>query len=169
MNGLTNLYNMLENKWIIFDLDGTLADIEDRRKLSTKEDGKMDWDKFFDPENIKLDKPKTEVIMMLQALKAFGYQIAILSGRSKATKEETKNWLKKYDIDYNILKLRPTGNKWKWMPDQKLKLGWFNDLWVNDENKSEHEVVAVFDDRDKVVNMWREIGLTCMQVAPGNF
>ena len=55
------------------------------------------------------------------------------------------------------------------MPDQKLKLGWFNDLWVNDENKSEHEVVAVFDDRDKVVKMWREIGLTCMQVAPGNF
>ncbi|MGI9599529.1 MAG: polynucleotide kinase, partial [Candidatus Actinomarina sp.] len=87
---------MLKNKWIIFDLDGTLADIEDRRKLSTKEDGKMDWDKFFDPENIKLDKPKTDVIMMLQALKAFGYQIAILTGRSKATKEETKNWLTKY-------------------------------------------------------------------------
>jgi hypothetical protein len=31
------------------------------------------------------------------------------------------------------------------------------------------DVVAVFDDRDKVVNMWRENGLTCMQVAYGNF
>ena len=38
-------------KWIIFDLDGTLADIEDRRRLCTKENGKMDWNKFFDPEN----------------------------------------------------------------------------------------------------------------------
>ena len=36
-------------KWIIFDLDGTLADIEDRRQLCTKENGKMDWNKFFDP------------------------------------------------------------------------------------------------------------------------
>ena len=30
-------------------------------------------------------------------------------------------------------------------------------------------VECVFDDRQKVVDMWREIGLTCMQVAPGNF
>ena len=164
-----NLYNMLENKWIIFDLDGTLADIEDRRKKCTYVHGKMDWNCFFDPDNIKMDKPKTEVIMMAQALKAFGYKIAILSGRSKATKDETKDWLKQYEVPYDILKMRPTGNKWKWMPDDKLKLGWFNDLWVDDENKSEHEVVAVFDDRDKVVKMWREIGLTCMQVAPGNF
>jgi len=49
------------------------------------------------------------------------------------------------------------------MPDEKLKLQWLNEMdWKDD-------VVAVFDDRDKVVNMWREIGLTCMQVAPGNF
>jgi len=170
MQCITNLYNMLENKWIIFDLDGTLADIEDRRILAMNEyTNKMNWEVFFDSKNIHLDKPKTEVIMMAQALKAFGYKIAILSGRSKATKDETKDWLKQYEVPYDILKLRPTGNKWKWMPDQKLKLGWFNDLWVNDENKSEHEVVAVFDDRDKVVKMWREIGLTCMQVAPGDF
>ena len=37
---------------VIFDLDGTLALIDDRRKLSTKTNGKMDWDTFFDPDNI---------------------------------------------------------------------------------------------------------------------
>ena len=37
------------------------------------------------------------------------------------------------------------------------------------EDMDEAEVVGVFDDRQKVVDMWREIGLTCMQVAPGNF
>ena len=158
----------MNNKWIIFDLDGTLADIEDRRKLSTKT-GEMNWDEFFNPKNIKMDKPKTEVIMMLQALKAFGYNIAIFSGRSESTKEETKNWLKVHDIHYDILKMRPTGNRWKWMPDDKLKLHWFNETFVDPEDMDEAEVVTVFDDRDKVVNMWREIGLTCMQVAPGNF
>ena len=40
---------------------------------------------------------------------------------------------------------------------------------IDPEDMDEAVVVAVFDDRDKVVKMWREIGLTCMQVAPGNF
>jgi len=147
-------------KWIIFDLDGTLADIEDRRQLCTKENGKMDWNKFFDPENIKLDKPNMPVIMMAQALTAFGYKIAIFSGRSARTEDATKDWLHKQDVKFDILKMRPERN---FRPDEQLKLEWLNNMdWKNN-------VEAVFDDRDKVVNMWREIGLTCMQVAPGNF
>ena len=43
---------MLKDKWVIFDLDGTLADIEARRKLATKPTGKMDWDIFFAPQLI---------------------------------------------------------------------------------------------------------------------
>ena len=147
-------------KWIIFDLDGTLADIEDRRQLCTKENGKMDWNKFFDPENIKLDKPNMPVIMMAQALTAFGYKIAIFSGRSARTEDATKEWLHEQDIKFDILKMRPERN---FRPDEQLKLEWLNDMDWKDN------VEAVFDDRGKVVNMWREVGLTCMQVAPGNF
>ena len=147
-------------KWIIFDLDGTLADIEDRRQLCTKENGKMDWNKFFDPDNIKLDKPNIPVIMMAQALTAFGYKIAIFSGRSARTEDATKDWLHEQDIKFDILKMRPERN---FRPDEQLKLEWLNSMDWKDN------VEAVFDDRDKVVNMWREIGLTCMQVAPGNF
>ena len=32
---------------VIFDLDGTLALIDDRRKLATNVNGKMDWDTFL--------------------------------------------------------------------------------------------------------------------------
>jgi hypothetical protein len=156
-------------KWVIFDLDGTLANVETRRKLAKQPDGKMDWDIFFADRLIEHDEPNQPVIMMAQALKAFGYQIAILSGRSKSSKQVTMDWLEKHGVEYNVLKMRPTSHPWKFMPDNKLKLHWFNDLWANNEEKSEHEVVAVFDDRDKVVKMWREIGLTCMQVAPGDF
>jgi len=170
MSGLTNLYNMSkDNKWVIFDLDGTLADIEDRRKLSTKT-GEMNWDEFFNPKNIEMDKPNTPVIMMFQALKAFGYNIAIFSGRSASTKQATFDWLEKHGVgNWDRLKLRPEKHPFKFMPDDKLKLHWFNETFVDPEDMDEAEVVAVFDDRDKVVNMWREIGLTCMQVAPGNF
>jgi hypothetical protein len=30
-------------------------------------------------------------------------------------------------------------------------------------------VIAVFDDRNQVVRMWRDLGLTVFQVADGNF
>jgi len=156
-------------KWVIFDLDGTLANIEIRRKMATKSNGKVDWEIFFADRLIELDEPNQPVIDTCKALKAAGYNIAILSGRSKSSKQTTMDWLSKHGVEYNILKMRPTSHPWKFMPDEKLKLGWFNDLWADDENKSEHEVVCVFDDRDKVVKMWREIGLTCMQVAPGDF
>ena len=51
----------MDKKTVIFDLDGTLALIDKRRALATK-DGKMDWDVFFHRDNIKLDVPNTPVI-----------------------------------------------------------------------------------------------------------
>jgi len=156
---------MNKEKWVIFDLDGTLALIDERRKVSEKENGKLDWDKFFNPDNIKLDKPNMPVIMMAQALSAFGYKIAILSGRNDISKKETIEWLHKYDIPFNIVKLRPNKHPFKFMDDRKLKLMWFEEMFANEEA----EAAAVFDDRQKVVDMWREIGLTCMQVAPGEW
>lgn len=156
-----------KDMWVIFDLDGTLADIESRRKLSTKENGKIDWDKFFDPNNISLDKPFLKIITVATMFKNSGFNIAILSGRSKATKEATKEWLKKYNVPYHILKMRPTTDKWKYMSDNKLKQHWLDELWPLNERKD--KLFMVFDDRKKVVDMWRKNNLTCCQVAEGNF
>ena len=72
----------MDKKIVIFDLDGTLALIDKRRAISTKDNGKMDWDKFFDPKNIKLDVPNTPVIKMAQMLDSQGFNIVIFSGRS---------------------------------------------------------------------------------------
>jgi len=89
-----------------------------------------------------------------------------LSGRSNITQEVTEKWLSKYDIPYHLLKMRPTTAKWKYMPDDQLKKIWLDELFPGEKKE---EIICTFDDRDKVVNMWRENGLTCMQVAPGNF
>ena len=53
------------NKIVIFDLDGTLADITARRNLATKDDGRMNWSIFQDPKNIDLDVPNQKVVDML--------------------------------------------------------------------------------------------------------
>ena len=37
---------------IIFDLDGTLALIDERRALAAKANGKINWKTFFDPKNM---------------------------------------------------------------------------------------------------------------------
>ena len=156
----------LKKDVVIFDLDGTLALIDDRRALATKDNGKMDWDVFFDPTNISLDLPNHPVIQMAQTLHKQGLTIVIFSGRSKATKDATAKWLDDNKVPFNVMKMRPTGHPWAFMPDDKLKKHWLDDIFPG---KQKDRILCIFDDRTKVVNMWRDNNLTCFQVAPGDF
>ena len=156
-----------DKKIVIFDLDGTLALIDKRRALSQKMNGKMDWDIFFDPTNIDLDQPNTPVIKMAQMLKSQGFMIVIFSGRSKATKDATTQWLDRHDVPFDVIKMRPAdrsiGGHFHFMKDSDLKQHWLDDLQIKDD------IFAVFDDRNQVVDMWRSNGLQVFQVAEGDF
>ena len=101
---------------------------------------------------------------MAKLLKKAGPRIVIFSGSSKATKDATKDWLNDLDIPFDVLKMRPTGGGFKFMKDDVLKKKWLDDLFPNTD-----DITCVFDDRDKVVQMWRDNGITCFQVADGNF
>ena len=149
----------MEQKIVIFDLDGTLALIDERRALAAKPNGKIDWKKFFAPENINLDKPNYPVITAFNAFAEQGFKMVILSGRDAISRTETRQWLKSNGIHPDILWMRPQGS---FTPDDILKKAWLDELGA--EN-----VFCVFDDRDKVVQMWRNNGLTCFQVNYGNF
>ena len=50
-------------------------------------------------------------------------------------------------------------------PDEDLKRGWLAEM----EPPELARLTAVFDDRDKVVAMWRAAGVPCFQVAPVAF
>ena len=149
------------NKTVIFDLDGTLAIIDKRRALAAKPNGKINWGTFFAPENIKLDEPNFPVIESFKAMKAAGFIVGIFSGRDEISRQETMNWLAKHNIDPMFLRMRPNGS---FTPDDVLKKAWLDEIIANG-----NEVMCVFDYRDKVVKMWRENGIACFQVAPGNF
>ena len=149
------------NKVVIFDLDGTLALIDSRRELSIGDDDKMDWDTFFNPKMISLDDPNQKVIDMLNMIdNTDKYQIWILSGRSDVTKDATIDWLNNHGINYDNLIMRP--QKHLYMKDSDLKQMWLDDIGVDN-------VAMVFDDRNQVVDMWRQNGLTTFQVADGDF
>ena len=147
---------------VIFDLDGTLADITARKELATKPNGKLDWDVFFDPENIKLDVPNSPVVKLAQMLAEDGCTIIIFSGRSDKTKFTTRSWLSNNRIPFQKLIMRDSKIN-HFTPDYILKKDMLNKFAdIND-------VFLVVDDRNKVVKMWRDLGLTVFQVADGNF
>ena len=150
----------MDKKTVIFDLDGTLALIDKRRDLATKDNGKFDWDVFFNPDNINLDLPNQPVINMANMLHKQGFRIFILSGRSDVTHQATVDWLNDNDIWWDHLVMRPQNHLF--MPDNDLKQSWL-------DNIGKDNVAMVFDDRNQVVDMWRQNGLTCFQVADGNF
>ena len=162
---------------IIFDLDGTLANIDARRAKALSND-KMDWDVFFDPENIQLDEPNLPVIKMAQLFAEDGFKIVIFSGRNDRSFFTTKSWLVKHKVPFHKLVMRPDkfkedswpiakGNpatkEMKFMPDEILKKEML-DTFINID-----EVFLVVDDRQKVVDMWRDLGLNVFQVADGDF
>lgn len=141
---------------VIFDLDGTLALIEHRKHL-VEGRKKKKWREFFAA--CVADSVNHPVAEMARVLREAGYQIVIFSGRSDEVRQETEKWLAENGITYDLLLMRPEGD---FSPDDQLKLKWL-------ERLDKERVLCIFDDRDKVVRMWRRQGLTCFQVAPGDF
>ena len=154
---------MSKKKIVIFDLDGTIANIDKRRSLAKSwVNNKIDWDIFLDPNIIKdFDVPNMPVVRIADMFAKQDYTIYIMSGRSDATFQTTVDWLSDYGVPYDVLIMRP--KKYLYIKDSVLKQKWLDDLGIKDD------VFAVFDDRNQVVDMWRKNGLTCFQVADGDF
>jgi phosphoglycolate phosphatase-like HAD superfamily hydrolase len=151
----------MKPKIVIFDLDGTLALIDKRRTLADKGNGKVNWQVFFSPENIQLDEPNLPVIESFKAMQKAGFIVGIFSGRDDISKEETKHWLNQHGIEPAFFNMRKHNS---FTPDDVLKKQWLDELILQG-----HEILCVFDDRDKVVKMWRENGIPCFQVNYGDF
>ena len=147
---------------VIFDLDGTLADISARKKLAIKmPSGVMDWNIFLDPANIKLDVPNEPVVKMAQLFAEAGFNIFIFSGRADNTKHTTLAWLTRNRVPFHKLVMRDKVRHF--MPDNEFK------KQLLDEHADIDDVFLVVDDRQQVVDMWRKNGLITFQVANGNF
>jgi len=140
---------------VIFDLDGTLADVQHRRHFV--EGKNKNFNAFY--KACIDDKPNLPVIRAAQALHASGHTIWIFSGRSDLVIKETKIWLANHQIPYSKLLMRKNGD---YTPDDVLKWNWIKPDWKD-------RVLCIYDDRKKVVDMWRAKGITCFQVAEGDF
>lgn len=110
------------------------------------------------------DKPIWPVITTLNRLGTHIEfpDIWIWSGRMETVRQQTLNWLSSNDVCFDELKMRPADD---YTVDWMLKESWLNAMSPEDRAR----LVAVFDDRQQVVDMWRRNGIQCFQVAPGDF
>lgn len=146
---------------IIFDIDGTLADCSHRRHFV--EGKKKDWESFY--EHMDEDKPNANTLDYLCICKEYvGYTPLLVTGRPEKYRKTTRDWLHKHG-GYNFYSLclfmRPDDD---YTPDDELKKRIYLEMI-----EPYYKVKLVIDDRDKVVKMWRSLGLECWQVAEGNF
>lgn len=134
---------------IMYDLDGTVQLMFERSPY----DGMA---------SIK-DFPNASVIIVLQGLmKAYPDAVFIaMSGRQEEAYDVTFDALRDYGIEPDFLLMREDGDN---RSDDIIK-----DELYNTYVKPYFDVIAVFDDRNAVCNMWRDKGLHCFQVAPGDF
>lgn len=141
---------------LIVDLDGTLADI--RVRLRHLQGKKNDWGSFN--KSIETDKIHD---WCREIIKRFSHdhKIIIVSGRVDDLKQQTIEWLDKYEIPYDYIFMRK-GNDFR--KDNIIKREIFE---KNIKNK--FDILFVLDDRQQVVDMWRSEGLVVLQCAPGNF
>ncbi len=131
---------------VIVDIDGTLAHMTGRSP--------------YDFAKVGTDRLSENVARVANYLSE-DYVTILMSGRPDSCRDDTTEWLYRHGIMWDHLFMRRTHDN---RPDEIVKYELF-DRHV----RGNWNVLVVLDDRDKVVRMWRGIGLTCLQVAPGAF
>jgi predicted kinase len=129
---------------ILVDIDGTAAHMGDRR-------GPFDWLK------VGLDEPDKAVRAIVNAWFDTGRDVIFFSGRDGVSYGATADWLEANNFDYDYLYMREAGDM---RPDDLVKYEMFNEHIRHNFN-----IVAVIDDRAKVVRMWKRLGLKVFNVA----
>lgn len=143
---------------IIIDLDGTLCDVSHRTHFV--KESPPNWPAFFDA--CIDDTPNAAVAALYDMAIQTNYRIIYVSGRPETHRAETEEWLCRHELNnYAELLMRPAGD---YRQDAVVKRELFDQ-----HISGRYHILFTVDDRDQVVQMWRDLGLTCFQVAAGDF
>jgi hydroxymethylpyrimidine pyrophosphatase-like HAD family hydrolase len=141
---------MTKPKVVICDLDGTLSLFEKIDKTQPH---------YRNPYNASTCDNDLLNTVVADIIK--DRQVILVSGREHKYLEPTLKFLQKHNIQFIEIFMRQTADNRK---DSIVK----KEIYEK-HIKPNYEVHFVLDDRNQVVEMWRSLGLTCLQVADGNF
>jgi len=143
---------------ILFDLDGTIANI-DHRRVHLEKDA-PDWKSFND--ELHNDTPNEPIVELYKTLwETKRFEIIIVTGRMEDKRKITEEWLKSNNIPFERLVMRTNKD---FRPDHEIKKEILTKLKA--ENR---DILFTVDDRQQVVDMWRSNGITCLQCDEGAF
>ncbi|MAG28502.1 polynucleotide kinase [Candidatus Pacearchaeota archaeon] len=133
---------------IIVDVDGTVALMKGRRSP-------------FAWKEVMQDDPNLPIIDLVHILQDTGLKVLVTTGRDGVCLNDTEVWLSDHGVLYDAIFIRPERDS---RPDSIIK----KEIYDN-HIKDKYNIKYVLDDRNQVVEMWRELGLTVLQVADGDF
>jgi FMN phosphatase YigB (HAD superfamily) len=161
--------------YIIVDLDGTLCNSAHRDHLAVAKE----WDQFHSL--LTEDEPHKDVMKLVNVLNLglwphMDLEVVALTGRNEKYRKLTEQWLLKHNIATDHLLMRPDHD---WRSDHELKPKMLVDfitgldpdqVWSQEHiDAARAQVWFILEDRDKVVEAWRNLGFRCWQTQPGGY
>ena len=140
------------NQAVIFDLDGTLINIDGITHLFGE------WEEFADA--TMLCPPIENMIKFARLCQKFA-DLWVVTAKPIRLRERTVNWLSVNGIHPDLMLMRPSHN---FLSSPDLKLTLLDDYFGMAHWKQ--QVLFAVEDRDKMVDAWRRAGITCLQCAP---
>lgn len=154
---------MMKN-FIIFDIDGTLADISHRLPFIQGE--KKDWEGFYGA--MDKDQPIYEMVLLLRVLlfttlTDTEYEVVFVTGRPEKYRAKTMKWLS------NVAHIENLNERLFMRKDGDFRQDYVIKREIVEELRKQGSIRMAFEDRDQVVKMYRDLGIRCLQVAYGDF
>lgn len=146
--------------YIVFDIDGTLANIKHRLPYIKSE--KPDWDSFNESmDKDALNLPVAQIYYkMCDSRHNANHPSIFVTGRPQDYQHKTEQWLLRNKLVPNYLFMRPAGD---YRSDVEIKTE------IIDKYIKMAPILFVIDDRDKIVEMWRKLGYKCLQCQKGDY
>ncbi len=128
---------------VLSDMDGSLS-LFDRDKKSP-------YNRDF--ENDELNVALASILR--------GNNVILLSGRNEKFRKQTEEFLNKNNVEYLALFMRKDG-------DDRNDVIVKKEIFEN-EIRGKYNVKFIADDRNRLVSLWRSMGIPCFQVNDGDF
>lgn len=133
---------------VICDLDGTYAMHTGRTPF--------EWNRLQE------DQVDTRLNLLLEIVNRYDCEVIFLTGRPDSVREETAKWLEKHFDGENYSLIMRDKDDFSHGDDVKQRL-------YEKHIKDKYNVLAVFEDSNKCVAMWRRLGLLTLQVQNGDY